>query len=264
MEMARLRREQRLVLAARAAGAAGPRSDRQAHDAQPDHLQASGLDASERDASIRDASIRDASIRDAFIRDAFIRDASIRDASIRDVPGSGLPLLRVVLLDGVYNDARSLLRTLRRRLPAAQVPLHVALHPDTLSVYHRASGKSYAAASAESVRQGQTGDTEAIRICTVEAAALLLHELGEPDVTTATLGAAVLRNNEALGAHGAEERRRQRLARLEATPHQPRGSWARAVAAEALGLLPLARPEAEEAVECSSRSSSGSRIQETV
>jgi len=59
-----------------------------------------------------------------------------------------MPLLRVVVLDGVYNHARAMFRGLRRRLPAAHVPPHVALHPTTLSVYHRAT-QSYASASGE-------------------------------------------------------------------------------------------------------------------
>ena len=85
------------------------------------------------------------------------------------------PLLRVVVLDGVYAHARAMFRALRRRLPADHLPPHVALHPTTLSVYHRAAGKSYAEDSAESVRKGATGDADALRVCTVEAAALLLQ-----------------------------------------------------------------------------------------
>lgn len=72
----------------------------------------------------------------------------------------------------------------------------------------------------------------------------MLQELGEPEATTTALVAAVVRNNQALGAYGAEERRLQRLARKEATPHQPRGSWARTNAAAAQGLPPPARPDA--------------------
>lgn len=120
---------------------------------------------------------------------------------------SPLPLLRVLLLDGVYNHARGMLRALHRRLPASHVPPHVALHPTTLSVYHRAAGKSYAASSAETVKSGVTGDTEAMRVCTVEAAALLLQELGEPETTTRALVAAVVTNNEALPTYDCEERR---------------------------------------------------------
>jgi hypothetical protein len=45
------------------------------------------------------------------------------------------------------------------------VPPYVALHPSTLSVYHRAQ-KRYGAASAVSVVKGENPD--ALRICTVE------------------------------------------------------------------------------------------------
>ena len=55
-------------------------------------------------------------------------------------------------------------------------PIHVALHPRSLSVYKRAQN-GYAEASAASV--ARSSDPEALRICTVEAYALLLEELGE-------------------------------------------------------------------------------------
>ena len=42
------------------------------------------------------------------------------------------PLLRVLVLDGVYNDAAAMFRHLRKRGCA---PPHVGLHPSTLSVY---------------------------------------------------------------------------------------------------------------------------------
>ena len=59
---------------------------------------------------------------------------------------------------------------------------HVALHPKTLSLYHRAQ-KSYAAKSAVGVLKGS--DPDALRISTVEAVALLLEELGAPLPRTA-------------------------------------------------------------------------------
>ena len=105
------------------------------------------------------------------------------------------PVLRVLVLDGVYNHARLMARTLRRRLPAAIIPREVALHPTTLSVYHRAQ-KSYGASSGASV--AASAQPEALRICTVEAVALLLRELGEVHVATAALVQAVELNNDAL------------------------------------------------------------------
>mmetsp|Transcript_611 Transcript_611/g.1398 ORF Transcript_611/g.1398 Transcript_611/m.1398 type:complete len:182 (-) Transcript_611:99-644(-) len=65
-----------------------------------------------------------------------------------------------------------------------------ALHPKTLSLYHRAQ-KSYAAKSALGVLQGS--DANALRISTVEAVALLLEELGEPPRTTAAIVAGAIR-----------------------------------------------------------------------
>ena len=105
------------------------------------------------------------------------------------------PLLRVIVLDGVYAHARSMFRHIRKELPAEHVPRHVALHPNTLSVYHRAQ-QSYARDSAATVVKSD--DPAALRICTVEAFALLLEELGEDQSTTKTLVRAVVVNNEAL------------------------------------------------------------------
>ena len=109
--------------------------------------------------------------------------------------GAALPMLRVLVLDGVYGHARSMFRQLHKRVPPAHVPIHVALHPRTLSVYHRAL-HGYAQASAVSV--GESAQPEALRICTVEAYALLLEELGEPNTTTRALVAAMCVNNDAL------------------------------------------------------------------
>ena len=90
------------------------------------------------------------------------------------------------MLDGVYNDAAAMFRHLRKR---GWAPPHVGLHPSTLSVYRRAT-HGYS---------GSVGaDPAALRICTVEAVALLLEELGEPPATTRTLVAAIEANNAAL------------------------------------------------------------------
>jgi len=109
---------------------------------------------------------------------------------------SSPPVLRVVVLDAVYRTARMMFRHLCK-MRSDRPPLrHVALHPTTLSVYSRAQN-GYAAASAKSVEQ--SGDPAALRICTVEAVALLLGELGEPPRHTRPLIDAVVANNEALG-----------------------------------------------------------------
>jgi len=110
---------------------------------------------------------------------------------------SALPTLRVIVLDGVYSQARSMFKTIKRRFAADRVPVppHVALHPKTLSVYHRAQ-KNYAQSSAVTVRNSNNPD--ALHICSVEAFALLMKELGELDHTTKALVKAVEINNLAL------------------------------------------------------------------
>jgi len=57
------------------------------------------------------------------------------------------------------------------------------------------------------VQRGETGDAAALRVCTVEAAALLLQELGEPQSTTAALVEGVVTNNKALSTFLCEEKR---------------------------------------------------------
>ena len=109
------------------------------------------------------------------------------------------PVLRVVVLDAVYRHARTMFRHLSKLQGDAPVR-HVALHPKTLSVYSRAQ-HGYAQASAASI--AQSADPEALRICTVEAYALLLRELGETEGRTREFVQAVVANNEALKKGGA-------------------------------------------------------------
>lgn len=115
-----------------------------------------------------------------------------------DDDGTRLPVLRVVVLDAVYRHARTMFRHLAK-LRAERPLQHVALHPKTLSVYSRAQ-HGYAQASAASV--AQSSDPEALRICTVEAYALLLSELGEAASRTRPFVDAVVVNNEALRKSG--------------------------------------------------------------
>ena len=117
----------------------------------------------------------------------------------QSVDRSTWPTLRVVVLDAVYRHARNMFRHLRKLRGPDSVVQHVALHPKTLSVYSRAQ-HGYAQASATSV--AQSADPAALRICTVEAFALLLSELGEPEERTRPLIDAVVVNNHALGSPG--------------------------------------------------------------
>ncbi|KAL1495598.1 hypothetical protein AB1Y20_016958 [Prymnesium parvum] len=105
------------------------------------------------------------------------------------------PFLRVVLLDAVYRNARTMFRHLHKHAEGQPPPVHVALHPKTLSVYKRAQ-QGYAQASAATV--AKSNDPEALRVCTVEAFALLLEELGEPPEVPRLLVDGVVINNEAL------------------------------------------------------------------
>jgi DTW domain-containing protein YfiP len=111
------------------------------------------------------------------------------------ISNHSLPTLRVIVLDGVYSQARSMFRTIKRRFPPSLVPPYVALHPTTLSVYHRAQ-KSYSQSSGKTVQNSSNPD--ALHICTVEAFALLMKEFGEWEETTSALVRAVEVNNLAL------------------------------------------------------------------
>ena len=84
---------------------------------------------------------------------------------------------------------------MKLRLDPSVNPPYVALHPKTLSCYHRAT-KNYQESSSATVKKSE--NPSALRICTVEAFALLLQELGESKKVTAALVAAVLVNNDAL------------------------------------------------------------------
>ena len=105
------------------------------------------------------------------------------------------PVMKVVVLDAVYRHARTMFRQLVRTRRGGAPLQHVALHPKTLSVYSRAQ-HGYAQSSAQMV--AQSADPEALRICTVEAYALLLTELGEPPEHQKAFVDAVVTNNHAL------------------------------------------------------------------
>jgi len=118
------------------------------------------------------------------------------EASAQEQHNGTRPMLRVVVLDAVYRHARTMFRHLHKTAAEGlPPPKHVALHPRTLSVYKRAQN-GYAQASAKST--AKSADPEALRICTVEAYALLLEELGEPKAVPQQLVQAVVINNEAL------------------------------------------------------------------
>ena len=111
---------------------------------------------------------------------------------------SSPPYLRVVILDGSYNHANNMHKCMTKRLPLNLMPLSVALHPTTKSIFHR-SLKSYSKNSARVIKDETNQlDSKAMRTSTVEAFALLLSELGERKEITCQMIDAVRINNLAL------------------------------------------------------------------
>mmetsp|Transcript_18305 Transcript_18305/g.39567 ORF Transcript_18305/g.39567 Transcript_18305/m.39567 type:complete len:334 (+) Transcript_18305:354-1355(+) len=105
------------------------------------------------------------------------------------------PLIRTVVLDGTYTQARNMHNSLRKRLLDQPLPVAVQLRPTVSSVFHRAQ-KNYGQAH----QQQSTEVSElAQRVSTAEACGLLLTELGAPPKIQETITQAVTINNEALG-----------------------------------------------------------------
>lgn len=102
-------------------------------------------------------------------------------------------LLKIVVLDGTYTNAKNMNKTLRKRLKE-KGPKNVALHPTEVSKFHRAQ-KTYGASIAESLKNNQNLDGKAMRISTAEACGLLLRELGCQEEVQKTILEAVVLNN---------------------------------------------------------------------
>ena len=102
-------------------------------------------------------------------------------------------LLRVVVLDGTYNNAKNMHKTIRKRLKD-KAPTDVALHPNEVSKFHRAQ-KTYGASIAENLKKNKSLDEKAVRISTAEACGLLLSELGCREEVQKTILDAVILNN---------------------------------------------------------------------
>eukprot|EP01051_Picozoa_sp_SAG22_P009113 SAG22_NODE_736_length_7533_cov_9.168281_5_plen_321_part_00 len=93
--------------------------------------------------------------------------------------------ITVVVLNGTWNNVKPILKHFNKHIdPAGRIP-HVALKPETLSVYQRATKKNAKGVAPE-------------HICTVEAVALLLKECGEDEANCNTLVKYVELNNAAL------------------------------------------------------------------
>ena len=106
-------------------------------------------------------------------------------------------LLRIVALDGTYKNAKNMHKTIRRRLDDEKehaMPACIALHPKSVSQFHRAK-KNYGAAIHDNLKANDRLDERALRVSTAEACALLLMELGAKDIVQEKIMKALLVNN---------------------------------------------------------------------
>lgn len=100
------------------------------------------------------------------------------------------PILRAIVLDGTYTQARHMHKSLRKRWGKEHMPAAVALNPTCSSVFHRAQ-KSYGEAHKDY--------SKVLRVSTAEACGLFLTELGASESIEASITKAVVLNNQALG-----------------------------------------------------------------
>jgi DTW domain-containing protein YfiP len=98
-------------------------------------------------------------------------------------------MLRIVALDGTYKNAKNMHKTIRRRLNEDDqtMPACIALHPKSVSQFHRAI-KNYGKAN-------ERVDERALRVSTAEACALLMMELGAEESVQEKIIKALLVNN---------------------------------------------------------------------
>mmetsp|Transcript_175 Transcript_175/g.211 ORF Transcript_175/g.211 Transcript_175/m.211 type:complete len:279 (-) Transcript_175:101-937(-) len=101
--------------------------------------------------------------------------------------------LLIVALDGTYTNAKNMAKSIKRRLSDLS-PACVALHPTSVSRFHRAK-KSYSAAIQDSIHKNTLLDKRALRVSTAEACALLLKELGASTDVEEKIMQALLINN---------------------------------------------------------------------
>eukprot|EP00956_Cyclotella_meneghiniana_P001587 scaffold1793_cov19-Cyclotella_meneghiniana.AAC.2 len=105
-------------------------------------------------------------------------------------------ILRIVALDGTYKNAKNMHKTIRRRLDEEDhmMPACIALHPKSVSQFHRAK-KNYGAAIQDSLKENEKLNEKAMRVSTAEACALLLTELGAKESVQEKIIQALLVNN---------------------------------------------------------------------
>jgi DTW domain-containing protein YfiP len=100
--------------------------------------------------------------------------------------------IRAIVLDGTYSQARNMYKSLRKRVNFDDSIATVAVYGG-VSVFHRAK-KNYGKAHL----QQQQETNSATRICTAEACAWLLLDLGAAPSVSQSITDAVILNNEAL------------------------------------------------------------------
>ncbi len=105
-------------------------------------------------------------------------------------------ILRIVALDGTYKNAKNMHKTIRRRLDEEDhtMPACIALHPKSVSQFHRAK-KNYGAAIHDNLKTNERLNEKALRVSTAEACALLLTELGAKESVQEKIIQALLVNN---------------------------------------------------------------------
>jgi hypothetical protein len=121
------------------------------------------------------------------------------------------PLIRAVVLDGTYTQARNMHTSLRKHLHSTTaLPVLVQLRPMNRSVFHRAH-KNYGHAhqsqqQLQRLQQCPADDEKTMvvahRVSTAEACGQLLLELGVSSQIQQSIIDAVIINNEALGRQG--------------------------------------------------------------
>jgi len=106
--------------------------------------------------------------------------------------------LRIIALDGTYKNAKNMHKTIRRRLDEEDhnimMPACIALHPKSVSQFHRAK-KNYGAAIQDNLKTNGRLNEKALRVSTAEACALLLTELGAKESVQEKIIQALLVNN---------------------------------------------------------------------
>ena len=105
-------------------------------------------------------------------------------------------IIRIVALDGTYKNAKNMHKTIRRRLDEEEhtMPVCIALHPKSVSQFHRAK-KNYGAAIQNNLKANDRLDERALRVSTAEACALLFIELGAKEIVQEKIMKALLVNN---------------------------------------------------------------------